>query len=142
MSIFQFNNRSLFQCVLVLLLLPSIGILHIASHHDSYGSAYPCNKDHSPALVTSKSKTSTSGIDSFAFNYSKSGGLRPTYERICYSSDDGLIIKKNNNPVIKKQLSGSEINDLKQKFSNNVFYLNIYKPHPGSADYYNYTLTV
>jgi hypothetical protein len=47
-----------------------------------------------------------------------------------------------NKSIIKKQLSYSEANDLRQKISNNVFNLNTYRPNPGSADYYNYTITV
>jgi hypothetical protein len=63
-------------------------------------------------------------------------------QKECYSSNDGLIIHMSNKSIIKKQLSYSEANDLKQKISNNVFNLNTYRPNPGSADAYNYTTTV
>lgn len=142
MSISQFKNRLSLQCVLVFLLL-SIAILHIASGYDSYGLTSPCDIDfRSHPAATGEARLSTSGFDIFAFNYTKSGGLRSAHDTICYSSNDGLIIHMSNKSIIKKQLSYSEANDLKQKISNNVFNLNTYRPNPGSADYYNYTITV
>ena len=141
MSVAQFNNHSLLRCVLVFLVL-SIAILQIAPGYDSYGLTPPCDKGPSPPAASGKAKSSASVFDSFAFNYSKSGGFRSAHDKICYSSNDGIIIHMNNKSIIKKQLSNTEANDLKQKISNNVFDLNTYMPNLGSADYYNYNITV
>lgn len=140
MYISKSNYYSSLQCVLVMLLL-SIAVFSIASHHDSYASTTSCNRDLNPA-ITRNSNNSTPGIVNFAFNYTKSGGLRSTNDATCYSSSDGLIVKTNGKSVTKKQLSNSEAIDLKQIVSKNVHDFNTYRPTPGSADYYTYTITV
>ena len=140
MSISESHNCSSLLCVLVMLLL-SIAVFNIASHHDSHALTTSCNKDLNPA-ITRNPNNSTPGIANFAFNYTKSGGLRSTHDAACYSSNDGLIVKTNGKSVTKKQLPNSEAIDLQQIISKNVLDLNTYRPTPGSADYYNYTITV
>ena len=140
MSISKSNNIFSLQCVLVMLLL-SIAVFNIASHHDSHASTATCNKNLNPA-ITRNSNTSTPGVANFAFNYTKSGGLLSTHDVTCYRSDDGLIVKTNGKSVTEKQLSNSEGINLHKIISKNILDFNTYRPTPGSADYYNYTITV
>ncbi|HEY7573394.1 MAG TPA: hypothetical protein VH796_18700 [Nitrososphaeraceae archaeon] len=120
----------------------STAVFNIAPRHDSYASTtMSCNEGISP-VIANNSSTSNSGFDSFAFNYSKSGGLRSTHDAICYSSNDGLVVKINNKSVTTKQLSNSAANDLQQTIMKNIHVFNTYRPTPGSADYFNYTITI
>ena len=68
-------------------------------------------------------------LNCFAFNYSKSGGLRSAHDTIFYKSDTKeLIFHASEGNSVKKQLSDSEIKSLKQIISDNIFDLNAYKP--------------
>jgi hypothetical protein len=126
----------------MLVILFFIAVFNIAPRHYSYASTTAsCNKDNSP-VIANNSNTSNSGFDSIAFNYSKSGGLRSTHNAICYSSNDGLVVKINNKSVTTKQLSNSDANDLQQTIMKNIHVFNTYRPTPGSADYFNYTITI
>jgi len=140
MSISKSNNFSSLQCVLVMLLL-SIAVFNIASHHDSHALTTSCSKDLNPA-ITNNPNNSTPGVANFALNYTKSGGLLSTHDTTCYSSDNGLMVKTSGKSVTKKQLSNLKAFDLQQIINKNVLDFNTYRPTPGSADYYNYTITI
>ncbi len=99
------------------MVLLSIAVLNIASHHDTHASSF------NPA-ITRNSNTSTPGVANFAFNYTKSGGLRSTHDATCYTSSDGIIVKTNGKSVTKKQLSNSEAIDLQQIISKNILDFN------------------
>jgi hypothetical protein len=140
MSLPKSNNNSSLQYVLLMLSL-SIAVFSMASYHNSYASPSSCNKDLSPT-TSRNSNISTPGVTSFAFNYSKSGGLGSTHNTICYSSNDGVLVKTHNKSSIKVHLSKLEAINLQQIISKSVPNFNTYRPTPGSADYHNYTLTV
>jgi hypothetical protein len=140
MSLSRSNKKSSLRYVLVMLSL-SIAVFSIAPYHNSHAFPITCNKDLSPT-TSRNSNISTPGVTSFAFNYSKSGGLGSTHDTICYSSNDGLLVKTHNKSSTKVQLSKLDAINLQQIISKSVPNLNTYRPTPGSADYHNYTLTV
>jgi hypothetical protein len=94
-------------------------------------------------IITHADALSACTVNCFAFNYTKSGGLRSAHDAIFYKSDTNeLIFHTSQSNIVKRQLSDSEKNNLKQIISHNVLQLNAYKPTRNAADFYNYTLNV
>jgi hypothetical protein len=139
----HFKKHSLLTIIVVVALSLS-GIEHSVIHHNS-NERNPIYKSIilNSQIIKNADALPACTVNCFAFNYSRSGGLRSAHEAISYNTDTKeLIFNISKNHSIKRQLSDSEIENLKDIISNNIHEFNIYEPSGKAADYYNYTLTI
>jgi hypothetical protein len=137
------KKHSLFIVIVVIAFFFTALEPFIVQHDSSKKASLYKNLILGSQIITRADALSACTVNCFAFNYSKSGGLRSAHDAILYKSDTNeLIFHTSESNLAKRQLSDSEINNLKQIISDNVFELNAYKSSRNAADFYNYTLTV